>query len=314
MPSSGKKEPEDIFAGLDTGAEVPPMAGPMTGPAPWRSPIKMILAIVAGIVVIAGIGFAAWYFLIRREAPLAVTPAPPTSTPSVVPSQPEPVVEVPPAVPVTEPPPGTNVPLPTNAVETPTSAAPTPPVSVSAAPGLDRDNDGLTDAEEALFGTDPQNPDTDGDTYQDGAEARSGYDPTSAKTALVAVGRFKLVNVRSIATAFIPSSWTEEGAAGTQYINTGTAENFQITERQLADKPADLALGDWFAADAGVAPVTLRAFRTRGGYDAWQTEDGRTAYVAIGQTVLVVRYASDASTTVEFRALYDLFVNTLKTV
>jgi hypothetical protein len=310
MPT-GKKEPEDIFAGLDTGNEAP-AAAPNATSAPRKSPIKMILMILAGFVVLGGIGFAAWYFLIRQEAPSAVVPAPTAVTPSVVPSQPEPVVEVPPVVPVTEPPAGSDIPLPTDTVDTTTPAVQTP--VVTATPGLDRDSDGLTDAEEALFGTNPLSPDTDGDTYQDGAEVLGGYDPTAAKAALVTSSRFKSVTVRSVATARIPSAWTEEGAAGTQYINTGTAENFQITERRLADEPTDLTLTDWFASDAGVAPVTLRVFRTRGGYDAWQTEDGRTTYVVVGQTVLVVKYASDGSTSVEFRATYDVFVNTLNVI
>ncbi|WP_304504116.1 Ig-like domain-containing protein [Corallococcus sp. EGB] len=38
----------------------------------------------------------------------------------------------------------------------------------------DADNDGLTDAEEALAGTDPHNPDTDGDGLSDGVEVHSG--------------------------------------------------------------------------------------------------------------------------------------------
>lgn len=43
---------------------------------------------------------------------------------------------------------------------------------------LDSDQDGLTDQEEKLYKTDPNNPDTDGDGYSDGAEVRAGYDPT----------------------------------------------------------------------------------------------------------------------------------------
>lgn len=42
---------------------------------------------------------------------------------------------------------------------------------------LDSDQDGLTDAQEAVYGTDPHNPDTDGDGFTDGAEVRGGYDP-----------------------------------------------------------------------------------------------------------------------------------------
>ncbi len=42
---------------------------------------------------------------------------------------------------------------------------------------LDTDNDGLGDAAEQLYGTDPNKPDTDGDGYLDGEEVTNGYNP-----------------------------------------------------------------------------------------------------------------------------------------
>lgn len=42
---------------------------------------------------------------------------------------------------------------------------------------LDSDQDGLTDQEEKMIGTDSTNPDTDGDGYSDGKEVGSGYNP-----------------------------------------------------------------------------------------------------------------------------------------
>ncbi|MCD6149389.1 hypothetical protein J7J13_01210 [bacterium] len=42
---------------------------------------------------------------------------------------------------------------------------------------LDSDQDGLSDKEEKMRGTDPENKDTDGDGYSDGTEVSSGYDP-----------------------------------------------------------------------------------------------------------------------------------------
>ncbi len=42
---------------------------------------------------------------------------------------------------------------------------------------LDSDQDGLTNQEEQMIGTDPQNPDTDSDGYSDGKEISSGYNP-----------------------------------------------------------------------------------------------------------------------------------------
>lgn len=42
---------------------------------------------------------------------------------------------------------------------------------------LDTDQDGLSDEEETLYGTDPTKSDTDGDGYSDGTEIKSGFDP-----------------------------------------------------------------------------------------------------------------------------------------
>jgi len=46
----------------------------------------------------------------------------------------------------------------------------------------DYDKDGLSDRLELLFGTDPTNPDSDGDGHLDGAEVKAGYDPASTST------------------------------------------------------------------------------------------------------------------------------------
>jgi hypothetical protein len=52
-----------------------------------------------------------------------------------------------------------------------------PAASVWAAGPLDTDGDGLSDADEAIYGTDPERADTDGDGYGDGLEIAHGYSP-----------------------------------------------------------------------------------------------------------------------------------------
>ncbi|MCF7860138.1 thrombospondin type 3 repeat-containing protein [Patescibacteria group bacterium] len=43
---------------------------------------------------------------------------------------------------------------------------------------IDSDFDGLSDYEEVrVYGTNPLNPDTDGDGYTDGDEVKNGYNP-----------------------------------------------------------------------------------------------------------------------------------------
>lgn len=50
---------------------------------------------------------------------------------------------------------------------------------VNAIESVDDDADGLVLVEETTAGTDPQDPDTDGDGYNDGQEVSSGHDPLS---------------------------------------------------------------------------------------------------------------------------------------
>lgn len=50
----------------------------------------------------------------------------------------------------------------------------------------DADNDGLADAKEFIYGTDPHRADTDGDGYSDGGEVANGYDPSIAGSARIA--------------------------------------------------------------------------------------------------------------------------------
>ncbi len=47
-------------------------------------------------------------------------------------------------------------------------------------PTADTDNDGLINASEAVWGTDPNNPDTDGDGFADGEEVENNHNPTVA--------------------------------------------------------------------------------------------------------------------------------------
>ena len=54
------------------------------------------------------------------------------------------------------------------------------PIALHSQENTDPDGDGLTDAEEAIYHTDPLNADTDGDSYFDGDEVNNGYSPLAA--------------------------------------------------------------------------------------------------------------------------------------
>lgn len=210
-----KKEPEDIFDKVEPAASSPsaysstmtPGSAMPTPPSPEgavevKQPLVsskkviIVVGIIVGVLVVAGAGFAAFRFIKR-------TATPPTASTSDI-LGPEEAAQTPtpeiPSLPAPLPTPSEEVPPEETVVtETPPAQQPsTPPAEPVAS--ADADGDGLTDSQEATYGTDPQNPDsdndglfdgeevqtyetnplnsdTDGDTYLDGQEVRSGYNP-----------------------------------------------------------------------------------------------------------------------------------------
>ncbi len=80
------------------------------------------------------------------------------------------------AIPTLQPSPMISIPV---ATALPTALVTTPPVSqaVGVSDIDDSDQDGLTNAEERFYGTDPNRADSDGDGYLDSEEVRNGYNP-----------------------------------------------------------------------------------------------------------------------------------------
>jgi hypothetical protein len=216
------REPEDIFAGTEPAKQetlrpggglsptVPGMPGAPSAVGATAeeqgeasgSKKKIFLIIMAAIlIVILGVGgYLAWQQFTPKPAAntnananvnVTETPEVPIETNLNVPA------EVP-AVNITPQPLCGNGLCETGEDSTVCPAdCPIPPPPPA---GLDTDGDGLTDAEEAVlgtdpaqadtdadgladkeetqtYGTDPLNPDTDGDGYKDGDEVRNGYNP-----------------------------------------------------------------------------------------------------------------------------------------
>lgn len=60
----------------------------------------------------------------------------------------------------------------------------------------DRDNDGLSDAKEIIYGSNYDKDDTDNDGYQDGEEVKNGYDPAIAGSVKIANRKTKNITIK----------------------------------------------------------------------------------------------------------------------
>jgi len=303
-----KKEPEDIFAGLDTASEPVTSGGMEMESEPRRSPLKFILIAILVILLVAAAGGAVWYFFIREKPVVVQTQTPTTTTPTIVTTQPEPVVETPPVQPADQTPPP-NLPPP-QSITTTTEPVPTPVALIESA---DTDGDGLSDPEEASIGTDATMQDSDGDGFSDSAELLSGYDPLAARVALSASTHFRFATIGTTLQVYLPAAWTvvaDTTSPGDELIQTGTPTAFSVRVSSLAPSAS---FQDWFAANQPTKDVsTLRSFTTKAGYHAYMSQDRLDSYIEIPGSIVTITYHPNTSSSYDFRGMYDIVVETIR--
>jgi hypothetical protein len=204
---------------------------------------------------------------------------------------------------------------PSNEATAMTPTPPPPPPEVPKLPpaGLDSDSDGLTDLEEALYGTNPRNPDTDGDSFNDGNEVYHLYNPLGRPpTTLLDSGVVKPFESPVGWRLYVPNAWQtkleESGMKGT--ITTGHGETFTIT---LEDNPLNQTLLDWYLGrNPGVLSTQVRAYvTTKASLDALEGADPLVTYFKWGNKILSIRYNLDDQPFVNFRTTYGMMLNSL---
>lgn len=292
-PPMPAKEPviytiPDQFYGLAAKAQLPKAAA---APVPGAAPVapsppkaqgaqskKWLLIPIIALVLLALLGFGAWWFLQPKPAPAPTAPS----------------VTLPPAEPEPAPQPAPE-PAPQPQPATTTTETPPPP-----APQGDADGDGLTNAEEALYGTKTDNADTDADGFSDSVEVINLYNPAGFKpTKLIEAGLVKAFLPAGAAwELLVPSAWTPvaagAGGAISYQIPTGQNELFIFTEEENPESKS--ALDFYLSQNPDASPSQAQSFTTKSGLDGVRTADGRSAFIAVGTKVVAFsRQAADGS-------------------
>jgi hypothetical protein len=109
----------------------------------------------------------------------------------------------------------------------------------------DIDADGLTAAEESLFGTNPELNDTDGDGYSDGAELLNGYDPTKPQLKLSESDLFSTYN-HSLYSIIYPKGWEAKARDQQNYEVLFSSATGEFVEILIVENGDNLSLNDWY--------------------------------------------------------------------
>lgn len=267
-----KPAPKEVAPATSFGVERPQVKR-MTG---WLKGRTIFLA-SAGILFIAVVGAAAWYFTrpLREARPAPALPSPSPSGPTE---------EAPPPAPERPE-------LPTPAVEPPPSIPPPPPPP---SPDQDTDSDGLSDVEEELYRSEKTVPDTDADGFLDGHEVFNLYNPSGTAPERLEAAELALRHKNEAMgyEVLFPVTWRiipKDAEHRTLLFTPAEGGGIEIT---AVENLGGLTLQGWLEAQQPGAALTLWS-ANKAGLEGYVGPDGLTFYFAGGQRIYVLKYAPE---------------------
>lgn len=174
----------------------------------------------------------------------------------------------------------------------------------------DSDNDGLSDQDEEVFGTDPLLPDTDGDGYPEADEIRQGYNPLGeGRIGAQVIDR--LVNDAFGYELSVPALWPQQLLSeGQVLIFTAPDESLvQITAEENLD---NISIANWYEQAFPGAELSYDRLRTGPGWEGIMSSDGLNLYITDNGygRILVVSFIS-ASGQLSYPYVFELMINSL---
>ncbi|MBI4098501.1 MAG: hypothetical protein HY437_00520 [Candidatus Magasanikbacteria bacterium] len=179
----------------------------------------------------------------------------------------------------------------------------------------DSDADLLTDMEEALYGTDPELPDTDRDGWPDGWELVHLYDP--------AQGAAKRLTDNLLLTGFqnddygyaflYPKQWVVQSVDSSDssevIVTSETGEFVRITAEPYGDHVSS-TLDESYLRNKyqGGSTYTLHPFTNKFNVRGFETADGLTIFFEGKNTLYIMRYMPGLRTEINFKRTMAMFV------
>lgn len=179
------------------------------------------------------------------------------------------------------------------------------------APALDSDRDGLTDDEEALYGSDRNRRDTDGDSYVDGDEVANLYNPLVPGSARIyeSVLVKTYVNDEYAYNLIYPSSWSTKGDSQSSIFQDAAGEFIQVLVAENDENY--LNVEEWYRETINPDVSTLTNF-ILSGREALRSADGLRAYIMSGTKIYSLIYNPGIENKTSFMTTFDMVIKSFK--
>jgi hypothetical protein len=175
--------------------------------------------------------------------------------------------------------------------------------------GNDLDQDGISDSSEEVFGSDPGNPDTDGDGYPDGHELFYLYNPAGVEPQ-------KLIDSGAVIThknnifgfeLYYPASWVAGFVDQTGRQTLFSALSGENVEVRVFDLPFGQTFEEWFSNNAPSDERLLDygQFESRFGTIGQKRFDGLVYFFVRDSRVIALIYHLSGNAVVNYKNVIE---------
>ncbi len=178
---------------------------------------------------------------------------------------------------------------------------------------LDDDQDGLSNAEEAILGTNAKATDSDTDGFKDAEELNNGYNPAGAGKIAANENLGSYLNTTFNFSLLYPKDWNRT-IASTDDSVMFTADNHQFVQILVQPNSNQQDIVDWYKATFSVQTIPNSQLMLSESWDGVKTPDGLTLYLTNKDKtyIFVVTYNLGNTRTLEFKNIFDTIIRNFK--
>ncbi|MBI5221954.1 MAG: hypothetical protein HY980_00430 [Candidatus Magasanikbacteria bacterium] len=304
-PAGSFGAPTSVAISPTKSAPARPLSG-LPQPSFFKTPkFIVIIGIVVFILIIGGVTY---YYIRQANIARQQFATPPAPALVVQPTPPAPApIEVATSTEEIAPPVVTSTPI-------------QPPFSIifpfkNYTKTADTDNDGLTDEEEKIYGTDPALPDSDSDGYVDTLEIQNLYNPIGFKPVrLFDSGKVKIYqNPVFSYSIFYPGDWISQSLDPNNKDVMFTAATGEFVEVLVEDNPLKMTAEAWYLGQSpGVDASQLEHIITKDKLAGVKSPDGLVAYISFEDKVFAINYNIGLKTEVNFLETLQMMTNSFR--
>ncbi|MCX6792406.1 MAG: hypothetical protein NTY12_00035 [Candidatus Falkowbacteria bacterium] len=177
----------------------------------------------------------------------------------------------------------------------------------------DDDQDGLSNLEETLLGTNLKIADSDGDNYKDAEEFNNGYNPAGAGKLSANASLGTYLNTTFNFSLLYPVKW-DRTIASTDDSVIFTAPNKQFIQILVQPNSNQEDIVNWYRSTFNVVTVPNNQLVINETWDGVKTTDGLTTYLTNKDKsyIFVITYNLGSTKVLDYKNIFDMMVRNLK--